>query len=1698
MQRNRITKMTQLSWTNMCRASRYIAMLGSLLALITGNVVADTVDFVERVRSDTAWLSGYETRQIGTESHRKVQEDLLARVRDIAGIEVWTQEFSVIVPVEEESYLEVADGALEGRYPIYPFWPEGVRLNNTPRAGIRGRLVYIREGDFSDIPARGLRGQIAVMEMSGQQNYRRAFDFGAEAVLFLASETVGKPLYSNQSLYKPRYYIRDERAVEALREGAISRGRLFSRSDWERVTAQNIYAGVVPEGSEGEAPYVVVAPYDAMSRVMGIAPGADVALDASIVLNVLRDQAKNPTRPLLFAFVDAYHINQLGMRKMSAMLGLPRGERTRNVYASMDESSLESYKEAADELRQFTDPEEGLASLHSRRMTRHLRRLFKDAIGPEILHLSTIQGEVRLASLRGDRENTPSTRVSMLGALWDASEKLLNDHPEELSASEHEEVNEIRAFVTYWRDQAEDAEEEFADGPWSAFEEGKEQATRMLPIISKPLTSRNRVLGATHSADQDIAADDMSVALLLWNRMADRITGQLDMQRERLRFFEELDELRVSIGDAYGIDTQEHTAASFVIGIDLSDSGVLASVGGFCDYNRIDGMSREFSRFLRRAVQRGDLWPEDDPHRAAVNTSAMAGRSGGMGSLPKRALISAVGTSFGLPGVTWVTDDAPRARPDSPLDLYENIQWSRIVPQIAPTLQFLTWIFEHEDLTFTSESAGDLSTNWRHGMGRIVDVSAGETVPRVPRPGFLVTLAGNRLSMDGIRPLEFDITGPDGTFRLPLLPAELHPWLHTLQMHAFRLDRQGAIIEGISTAASMVTARLATTFNLRTRAGEQLPRAVTFETRELNGPSFFDARYMEPLQDGSLLDTVRGGAPQQYYFSIGEDGQMWGLVPRDVRWQLIMRAGAARVRMALLNALPDGRERGLSERETFLRGFSLEERLPSIPAHVSTRDLETLNNWRLADYRAAGIASDAIDVIREFAEGALRDADDALAEDDGGRLQRAATIALSNEIRAYQAVRELGQDVSRGAIFLMLMLVPFSIAMERLLFASAKIGKQIVASISIFAVMTGILWSFHPAFRISAQPLVIVMAFTILAMSVVVIGMVLGRFKASVRELQSTLAEGSGAKMGRGGLILSAVFLGIANMRKRKVRTALTGTTVVLVTFALLGFSSTSSYVDRRDFRLDDIESERPAVLIRRPTFGPLAWTSKDIVHNLLAEHNVSIGERVWITAGLGDSSWRLHVIEPNTGVQAAVVGALGLPENENDLTGVGAVLSNWEDFAAEGGCYLSTDTAGILDVSIGDVVVIRGEELVVRGIFDPIDLENNVRLLDGQRIVPYDYGQQEQDWIDRDSQDVMEQETASAAAMQPTGDDDTLFIPAEDVIIVPSSVARRMDGTLRSFAVACESPEQASQIANELAQTIAFPAYYTNERGGVNVLVSTPLIALPPRNIAIPLAIAALIIFTTILNSVSERKGEIYVYTSLGLAPTHVGALFVAEALTYGLMGAVFGYIAGQGVATFFTGLGLMQGITLNYSGTAVINTMLLVQLVVVLSAIVPAIMAGKIASPSTEMDWKVPDPVDGEIHDVLPFTVSQAAARGLISFIFDYLEAHRDGVLGVFDVDDVHLLEAGEDGCVAGLQVRLWLEPYDMGVRQTMRLLVEPEHDGACTIAVVIRHEAGAPRVWWRLNRPFFFDLRRQLLGWRKLSPERLLQYVKAAKDL
>jgi hypothetical protein len=51
---------------------------------------------------------------------------------------------------------------------------------------------------------------------------------------------------------------------------------------------------------------------------------------------------------------------------------------------------------------------------------------------------------------------------------------------------------------------------------------------------------------------------------------------------------------------------------------------------------------------------------------------------------------------------------------------------------------------------------------------------------------------------------------------------------------------------------------------------------------------------------------------------------------------------------------------------------------------------------------------------------------------------------------------------------------------------------------------------------------------------------------------------------------------------------------------------------------------------------------------------------------------------------------------------------------------------------------------------------------------------------------------------------------------------------------------------------------------------------------------------------------------------------------------------------------------------------------------------------------------------------------------------------------------------------------------------------------IDIELRRGAGQASTWWKLNRVFLGDLRRQLLGWRKLKTGRVLEYIAAGREV
>lgn len=1097
--------------------------------------------------------------------------------------------------------------------------------------------------------------------------------------------------------------------------------------------------------------------------------------------------------------------------------------------------------------------------------------------------------------------------------------------------------------------------------------------------------------------------------------------------------------------------------------------------------------------------------------------------------------------AWGVPGFTFMTLDDMRLLRDTPNDDLSRLNLPSVLRQYAGVKELMQRAWN--DTTFRGPVEN--AFNRERFEGQVVSLAPGRPVPDLPREGFLVAryqtgslgsrTPGVAWTMGytvGQRRNEIRETDAEGFYfyeGLPRLGANERQQFLVL---VYRLAPDGSIIA---------------TSDFGRQAGDIKPyadikaevlilRSVPFKCVEVTLVGLYDPRFLQDLGDAVVLDARRNADPQRYARLIYRQ-MLAGFVEPEVRSFMLFRYGRVGNRLVLLNmdtepskgASAAGGDAAVSA----ARGFDRTQ-LQSIGAlNLQTaQDFFRLNEMRLAGYRRAGVSSSLLDDLQIQTAKQLETARAITAAhstpstppasasptpspttapttpsaDDADALNRSANGAWANQTRVYSAAADMANDVIRAAIFLLLLCVPFSFCMERLLIGSPSVYKQITGIIAIFTVMMLALWSFHPAFKISSSPLIIVLAFAIITMSGVVIFVIYSKFDSELKRIRSGRGTAQAASIASASVLMSAILLGIANMRKRKFRTALTATTIVLITFAVLAFTSSSRLLDTTTLATGE-PTRYPGLMLRQRGFRPMPPA---VLENLRA----TLGDRQvvqrWWNVNAGDPREQIHLIagdgtdKPRLFAAAAL---LGLSPGESKVSKIADVLGPAQFARFESGerdlIFLPTPAAKRLEVKEGDTILIGGIRVTVAGVFDPERFDREVTTLSGEPIAPLRYSLGALDASGR-SLSNNDAESLDLDANSGTAELQTVYehLSSSQFAIVPAELSRILPGaSLRSVTVRLADEAEVKAVGDELARRFAL-ALFAGYDDGVRMLAAGNLTAVSGAGqVAIPLAIAGLIIFNTMMGSIAERKREIHVYTSLGLAPVHVGALFVAEAMTYGLIGAVFGYVIGQGVGTLLMHLGWLGGVTLNYSGTSAMLTLGLILIVVLLSALVPARLASKIAAPSIERSWRVPLPKNDQITADLPFTINKTAAQGAVAYLAEFFDAHREGSIGKFSAGKVEVFsipdEQGRES--RGLKCVVWLTPFDLGVRQHLMMLIHPgEFEDIYEVQVVLQRLSGDDSSWYRMNRTFLTELRKQFLQWRSLTPQRMLEYVEESKQL
>jgi len=769
------------------------------------------------------------------------------------------------------------------------------------------------------------------------------------------------------------------------------------------------------------------------------------------------------------------------------------------------------------------------------------------------------------------------------------------------------------------------------------------------------------------------------------------------------------------------------------------------------------------------------------------------------------------------------------------------------------------------------------------------------------------------------------------------------------------------------------------------------------------------------------------------------------------------------------------------------KGFPIQGNGSFSTTKASANDKFQIDESRLDILRKKGITNDSLEWLQGLARMALEKA--AAAKNIATKYAEYNSANLLNK-RIYEPVLTSMNDLVKAVVILMILMIPFAYALERLLIGTPHIYRQIGWYCFFFILTFIILYNVHPAFAIATEPIVIFLAFLIIILSSMVIFILLSRFKQEIKAVQGMEVTVHTADVSRFSTIVAAIGMGISTMRRRPMRTFLTTITVVLLTFSILSFASFDAQggIFRRHI---GSSSSVKSVFLHHPVWKTLANSIGDISQHIMKDKGV-VTERYWLSAINSASAQIFSVpITDESGEKIVKLDALvGL--ETMDVLGQPELLSAFKADSsfemAEDAIYFTQTTVEALGVAPGDKVNVMGYTFTFAGLLDQNKLIRFIQI-DDTPIYPIDY-----------NDESMQKDTGLKLADGGDNKDldaDSSFLPylnSSVVAFVSSKRAKELNARLVAISVYPNKGVDIEPIAEELARLAPAPVYATLNDGIYRLYFTTMLATSGLQNIIIPIILGGLIIFGTMLGSVTDRQKEIYTFSALGLAPAHIGMLFFAESSVYAVIGGLGGYIFAQLVAIFASWLSTFTPIQIpemNYSSTNAIFAILVVMATVLLSTIYPAYRGAKSANPGVARSWKTPKAEGDKWVFTFPFTVSEYDITGVMSFLLEHFNNFSDCSLGLFLAE--HSKVTG-DGKQLTLHSDIATAPFDLGVTQEFKITSVPsEIEGVDEVHISIIRVSGTQGDWRRTNLPFISDLRKQFLIWRSLPPETMDDYRK-----
>jgi hypothetical protein len=886
-------------------------------------------------------------------------------------------------------------------------------------------------------------------------------------------------------------------------------------------------------------------------------------------------------------------------------------------------------------------------------------------------------------------------------------------------------------------------------------------------------------------------------------------------------------------------------------------------------------------------------------------------------------------------------------------------------------------------------------------------------------------------------------------------------------------------------------------------AGKKEFTTVIFQCVPIALYDLVDPQSLTTLRYIKVYDGLMDAEPRHYGLTIPHPEPGRGHV-EDValvfaepgyRVKVMMGLGGGSIRMLLLNA-PTITAKDES-------GLGYEADKPFAISHTPlkvTQDMWALDELRINKLKSFRIVNDIISNPdpkspgwHEKARSLLTQAEQAEAKKDYQMADAKARAAWGYEARAYPAVLSTMNDVVKGVLFYLALMLPFAFFVERLIFAFPNLRTQIVGFLGVFVVICVIFAFIHPAFEITKNPWIVPLAFIMVALSVLVITLVTMKFENQLKQLQMKVSGVHRADIGRMGVAAAAFSLGISNMRKRKARTVFTCITLVLLTFTVLSFTSvkTGTKYNQRGAKG---KPRYQGLLVRNAMWEPLEESAYRVLNDEFGRTR-AVAPRAWFFTSKTDEQSFIKISNSASDETYDARALTGLAPAEAQVTHMDQAL-------VAGRWFRKGDTdVAIIPKRMADAFRIKNEDV------DKVDI-----FIGG---VPYQLigiisGSQAKAKIDLDQEPLtpvdwiqMQRMARQGGGQQQTqgqksGFQEYLHLSPDQVVFIPFSTAVNLGAEVESVAVSFVTRTEVERVLKELMPRLGFNLY----AGTGSQILKWSAIGRTSisgmGDLVIPILIAALIVLNTMLGAVYERVKEIHIFSSIGLAPNHIATLFMAESFVYAILGAIFGYLIGQGLAKIITVTGILSGLYLNYSSVSAVASTAVVIGVVLLSTVYPARKASEVATPAIERRWQVPDPVGDEWDIRLPFAVTGKQATALTHFMVEWFQAYEEYSVGDFVTQNVTSHDEDSTyGTMFVIELMAWVAPFDLGVSQKVQLRTTPtDMEDVYEIWLHLVRVSGDVSSWRRVNRRFLNTLRKQFLIWRTLRAEDRDRYLGVAE--